>query len=46
LKAGKRFWFKKGQKGVGVYKRSPETLEKLKDLYRTTGNYKKKVKKK
>ena len=29
LKVGKKFWFKKGQKGVGVYKRSAQTMERL-----------------
>lgn len=32
LKAGRQFWFKKGQEGVGVYKRSAETMERLKHL--------------
>ncbi len=32
LKAGEINWFKKGQKGVGVYERSPQTLERLKNL--------------
>jgi len=30
LKAGKKYRFKKGQKGVGVYTRSLQTLERLK----------------
>ena len=29
---GKKFWFKKGQKGVGVYKRSKQTMERLKNM--------------
>ena len=29
LKKGKKFWFKKGQPGVGIYKRSAQTLERL-----------------
>ena len=29
LKLGKKFWFKKGQKGVGIYKRSQETQIRL-----------------
>lgn len=32
LKAGAKFRFKKGQSGVGVYKRSPITLERLSAL--------------
>jgi hypothetical protein len=35
LKVGKKYWFKKGQEGVGVYKRSKITLEKLKALNKT-----------
>lgn len=34
LKQGIKYWFKKGQKGVGVYQRSDETLERLKLLYK------------
>ena len=34
LKKGKKFWFKRGQKGVGVYKRSPETMARLKVLHK------------
>lgn len=30
LKKGQKYWFKKGQKGVGVYKRSPITIQRLK----------------
>lgn len=29
LKKGKKFWFKKGQPGVGVYKRSAQTMKRL-----------------
>ena len=32
LLKGVRFWFKKGQEGVGVYQRSSETLARLKNL--------------
>ena len=32
LKVGARFRFKKGQKGVGVYKRSPITLERIRKI--------------
>ena len=32
LKEGKKFRFKKGEKGVGVYKRSPITLERVSKL--------------
>lgn len=31
LKAGKKYWFKPGQEGVGVYKRSDQTLERLRE---------------
>ena len=34
LKKGKKFWFKKGQKGVGIYKRSKQTLIRLRDLFK------------
>lgn len=34
LKQGIKYWFKKGQKGVGVYQRSDETLERLKLLHK------------
>lgn len=34
LKAGQKFWFKKGSKVVGRYKRSPVTMERLKVLYK------------
>lgn len=33
LEAGAKFRFKKGQPGVGVYKRSPITIERLKNLH-------------
>lgn len=33
LEAGAKFRFKKGQKGVGVYERSPITIEKLRNLH-------------
>jgi hypothetical protein len=29
LKVGQKFWFKKGQEGVGKYKRSHVTMERL-----------------
>lgn len=34
LKKGKVFWFKKGQKGVGIYKRSKQTVERLKKQFK------------
>jgi hypothetical protein len=34
LKAGKKFWFKKKQKNVGVYTRSEQTLERLRSQTR------------
>jgi predicted nucleic acid-binding Zn ribbon protein len=34
IKAGKKYWFKKGDKTLGRYKRSPITIERLKVLYR------------
>jgi len=34
LKKGKKFRFKKGQKGLGLYKRSPITLERVAKLGR------------
>jgi len=34
LKVGKKFWFKKGQAGVGKYDRSPITMERLKHLHK------------
>jgi predicted nucleic acid-binding Zn ribbon protein len=30
LETGKKFWFKKGDKTIGRYKRSPQTMERLK----------------
>jgi len=36
LKKGKKHWFKKGDKTVGRYQRSPETLARLKDLHKLT----------
>jgi len=39
---GKKYWFKKNQKGIGTYKRSKETLENLKN---TSGKKVKKRKK-
>lgn len=38
LEAGAKFRFKEGQKGVGVYKRSPVTLERLKNLHKLNKN--------
>ena len=35
LENGAKFRFKKGQEGVGVYKRSPETIKRLKNLHKT-----------
>lgn len=32
LKKGKKFWWKKGQKGLGIYIRSPQTLERIRNL--------------
>lgn len=43
LKVGKKFWFKKGDKKAGRYKRSPVTIDRLKNLKQ---NYKNKLKKK
>ena len=34
LEAGKKYRFKKGQEGVGVYERSNETMERLKVLHK------------
>ena len=34
VKTGKKFWFKKGDKTLGRYQRSPITLERLKILYK------------
>lgn len=33
LKKGKKYWFKKGQEGLGKYKRSQETMERLRNLH-------------
>lgn len=35
LKKGAKFRFKKGQKGLGLYQRSLQTLERLSQLWRT-----------
>jgi Asp-tRNA(Asn)/Glu-tRNA(Gln) amidotransferase B subunit len=35
LKIGKKYWFKRGQPGVGVYERSPETMFRLHNLHKT-----------
>lgn len=40
-KAGEKTRFKKGQPGIGIYKRSQETLKKLKCIYKFTKQYKK-----
>ena len=40
LKVGKKFWFKKGSKIAGHYKRSPITLERLRHLKQNYGNKK------
>lgn len=42
LIVGQKFWFEKGQKGVGIYKRSPITLERLSKLHTFNKTYKKK----
>ena len=34
LKKGKKYWFKKGEPNAGNYKRSAETMERLKTLYK------------
>ena len=34
LKAGQKFWFKKGQHGLGLYRRSRQTMERLKELHK------------
>lgn len=39
LEAGAKYRFKKGQENVGVYKRSPITLERLKNQHKTPGSY-------
>jgi len=41
LITGKKFRFHKGQKGIGVYTRSAETLERLKTLYKLNKGNKK-----
>lgn len=35
LEKGSEFRFKKGQEGVGVYERSPITIDRLKNLHKT-----------
>lgn len=37
LEAGAKYRFKKGQKGVGVYKRSPITIERIRNLGKKYG---------
>ena len=37
LEAGSKYRFKKGQKGVGVYKRSPITIERVRNLGKKYG---------
>jgi len=39
LKSGEKYWFKKGDKEVGKYERSNETMERLKVLYKLTEAY-------
>ena len=34
LKVGKKFWFKKGSKTAGRYRRSPITIARLKELHK------------
>lgn len=34
LKAGKKYWFKKGQKDLGKYERSEITMERLRNLHK------------
>lgn len=41
---GKKYRFKKGQEGVGVYDRSQETIERLKNLHKLTKKYARKQK--
>jgi hypothetical protein len=31
LKVGKKYWFKKGGKGIGLYRRSQQTMDRLKE---------------
>ena len=42
LKKGKRYQFKKGQKGLGIYHRSHITMARLKKLHTLKNRYKKK----
>ena len=44
LKAGEKYKFKKGQKGCGIYNRSQETMERLKNLHKFKKQYEKKKK--
>ena len=39
LKAGQKFWFKNNQPGVGIYKRSEQTMERLKNLHKLNRNH-------
>ena len=34
LKKGKKYWFYKGQDGIGRYQRSAQTMERLKNLHK------------
>jgi predicted nucleic acid-binding Zn ribbon protein len=36
LEVGKKYWFKEGQPGVGIYERSPETMARLHNLRKLT----------
>lgn len=45
LESGAKFRFKKGQIGVGVYKRSPITIERISNLGKKYGRRKNKLKK-
>jgi hypothetical protein len=38
LEHGAKYRFKKSQKGVGVYRRAPATIARLKDLYKWKAN--------
>lgn len=40
LKKGCIYWFKKGDTTIGIYKRSKQTLERLKSLYKKRKNVK------
>ena len=40
LEKGKVYRFKKGQAGIGIYERSPITLERIKNLHKFNKNYK------